>query len=150
MLFKIGEVYKEPDFQDALEKGVISDDEFRFCNGGWVLYSGQERCRKHDDICDKLIHALEKEQIKFIEWGNAKAKKLGVYIHTDYIDGPGGQIINHANGKIYDSKSKYYADLKASGHVVVESGMDKKREQRGDYNVQKELKEAAQKHGLIS
>jgi len=54
------------------------------------------------------------------------------------------------DGKVYDSKSAYYKSLKASGHMVVEPGMQKeKREQRGDFNVTKELKEAAQKHGLI-
>lgn len=61
------------------------------------------------------------------------------------------RVLNPATGKYYDSKSKYYADLKATGHVVVESGIvPEKREQRGDYNVYKELKEAAQRHGLIS
>ena len=39
-----------------------------------------------------------------------------VYLVSDSID----PIINQENGKVYDSKSKYYADLKASGHVVVD------------------------------
>lgn len=59
-------------------------------------------------------------------------------------------VLNHANGKRYDSKSQYYADLKASGHVIVENGMDKPREQRGDYNVHDALKSAAREHGFLN
>ena len=74
-------------------------------------------------------------------------RKKTFYVQSDCLD----RVLNPATGKYYDSKSKYYADLKATGHVVVESGIvPEKREQRGDYNVYKELKEAAQQHGLIS
>lgn len=56
-------------------------------------------------------------------------------------------ILNHANGKFYDSKSKYYADLKASGHVVVESGMDKPRELQGDFDARKDVAKALNQLG---
>lgn len=56
-------------------------------------------------------------------------------------------ILNHANGKVYDSKSKYYADLKASGHVIVESGMDKPRETRGDFDARKDVAKALNQLG---
>lgn len=68
-----------------------------------------------------------------------------------YISDTLDNTLNPATGKRYDSKAKYYADLKATGHMVVESGMiQEKRSQRGDYDVHRELKAAAQKHGLIS
>ena len=56
-------------------------------------------------------------------------------------------IVNHANGKVYDSKSKYYADLKASGHMIVESGMDKPRETRGDFDARKDVAQALNQLG---
>jgi hypothetical protein len=59
-------------------------------------------------------------------------------------------ILNHADGKMYDSKSAYYKSLKESGHIIHEAGMNSgPRKQRGDYDVSKELKEAAQRVGLI-
>lgn len=59
-------------------------------------------------------------------------------------------IVNHADGKTYDSKSAYYSALKKSGNVVVEPGMfPEKRETRGDFNPRKELKEVAQRMGLV-
>jgi hypothetical protein len=59
-------------------------------------------------------------------------------------------IRNQADGKIYDSKSAYYAALKSSGHVVVENGMHNNNcETRGDFNVREALKGAAQQHGFI-
>lgn len=79
------------------------------------------------------------------------ADYVPVYRVPHYISDTLDRVLNPATGKYYDSKAKYYADLKATGHMVVESGMNTgKREQRGDYNVRKELKEAAQKAGLIS
>lgn len=56
-------------------------------------------------------------------------------------------VLNHANGKVYDSKSKYYADLKASGHVIVESGMDKPQETRGDFDARKDVAKALNQLG---
>lgn len=67
------------------------------------------------------------------------------YIITDDLGVQG--VLNHANGKVYDSKSKYYADLKASGHVIVESGMDRPRETRGDFDARKDVAKALNQLG---
>ena len=93
-------------------------------------------------IISKLDDMIAKE--------NAKFKKLAKFsapmVINDTIDG----VLNPATGKRYDSKAKYYADLKATGHMVVEAGMSEKhRETRGDFDVRKELKQAAQQHGFI-
>lgn len=48
------------------------------------------------------------------------------------------RIINPADGKAYDSKSKYYQTLKDKGCHVLESGNVSKR-QEADHNVRKEL-----------
>jgi len=122
---------------------------------------------KADGMTDEEIRLLTKPiaEMTVAEWPHAiaakdrhselnrKANKSFVpsfvpkspgYI-SDTLDG----TLNPATGKHYDSKSKYYADLKATGNVVVESGMTGQRQQRGDYNVHKELKDAARKHGLL-
>lgn len=86
----------------------------------------------------KLIEELNKSYVPQVKIG-------GFYVISDNIDG----VLNHANGKRYDSKSQYYADLKASGHIIVESGMEQKRETRGNFDVAKELKRAARDAGLL-
>lgn len=59
-------------------------------------------------------------------------------------------VKSHLDGKTYDSKSEYYKSLKQSGHIVVEPGMQsEKRKQRGNYDVSKDLKRAAQQIGFI-
>lgn len=55
----------------------------------------------------------------------------------------------HADGKMYDSKSKYLAALKAADSHVVEAGENKPESQaklRGEYGCRKELKQAIQQH----
>lgn len=51
-------------------------------------------------------------------------------------------IVNPANGKRYDSKSKYYKDLKANGLHVMEGDIKQPSTVQGDFNVRKELTEA--------
>lgn len=69
--------------------------------------------------------------------------EIGLYIVSDEIS----PILNHANGKMYDSKSKYYADLKRSGHIVVESGMDKPRDLKGNFDARKDVAKALNQLG---
>lgn len=87
---------------------------------------------------DKIIEKNRKENASFVRNFSGKP-----FIITDGID----PIVNHANGKTYDSKSKYYADLKASGHIIVESGMDKPRELRGDFDARKDVAKALNQLG---
>lgn len=56
-------------------------------------------------------------------------------------------ILNHADGKMYDSKSSYYKALKQSGHIIVEAGMDKPREIRGDFDSRKDVAKALNQLG---
>lgn len=87
---------------------------------------------------DKVNSNIQRENSLYVRKPVSK-----VYLVSDSID----PIINQANGKVYDSKSKYYADLKASGHVVVESGMDKPREIRGDFDARKDVARALDQLG---
>lgn len=57
-------------------------------------------------------------------------------------------ILNHADGKVYDSRSKYYQAISAAGCHIAEadSRPKSKGDIRGDFNVRKELKAAVHKH----
>lgn len=57
-------------------------------------------------------------------------------------------ILNHNDGKIYTSRTKYYQAIKAANCHITEpdSRPMGKREIRGDFNVRKELKSAVQQH----
>lgn len=57
------------------------------------------------------------------------------------------QVINPADGKPYDSKSRYYQTLKDKGCHVVESGHTSKR-QEADHNVRPDLMRAINQKGL--
>lgn len=123
---------------------------------------------KSDGMTDEEIRLLTKPiaDMTVAEWPHAMAAKdrhseLNRKANMSFVpqqrSGAPGYIsdtldlvLNPATGKHYDSKHKYYADLKATGHMVQESGMEvKNRETRGDFNCAKELKEAAQKHGFL-
>lgn len=61
-------------------------------------------------------------------------------------------VMNHADGKVYDSKSSYEKAVKAKGCHIVGNDWNKsqyktplERGVSGDFNVRKELKEAVQK-----
>ena len=90
---------------------------------------------------DRYIEAVRKANKSF----KPKPVKSVHHIISDELGG----IVNPADGKHYDSKSKYYKAVKASGSHVVESGemgQQQKRKQEGDYNVREELKQAIQQH----
>lgn len=74
--------------------------------------------------------------------------KAKIHIIKDDLGGVQG-MLNHADGKIYDSKSAYYKSLKASGHVVQEAGMDKPK--KFTYNadgMKKDIKSVCDRLGI--
>lgn len=69
----------------------------------------------------------------------------GAYGIMDTMNG----IKSMADGKMYDSKSKYLAALKATDSHVIEAGENNPASQaklRGDFGCRKDLKQAIQKH----
>lgn len=96
----------------------------------------------------KLIRVpLGTYQDKLKSHSKSKGGKWQTAYMSDRLWGEKGRevdgVVNPANGKRYDSKSKYYKDLKAQGlHISDSSEHNKKREFQGDYNVRKELTEA--------
>lgn len=91
---------------------------------------------------EKVQNLIKSDVIDVEPWSE-KHIMTKTYVISDNLD----NVLNHANGKIYDSKSKYYADLKASGHVIVESGMDKPRETMGDFDARKDVAKALNQLG---
>jgi hypothetical protein len=64
------------------------------------------------------------EENKLFKPSNVKTK---VYVQSDYIES--GSIKSMADGKIYDSKSKYYQSVKDAGCVIV--GNEKQQANKG-------------------
>lgn len=141
--------YFEYSTKDFVTAGVLTKSEADFYDNMRIPYmNGASHWYKLYAIQEKIsasLHDVIGEKLGSVATAYGSIPGL----ITDYIAGPGQAIVGHHDGKVYDSKSEYYKSLKASGHIIHEAGMNKKREQRGDYNVTKELKEAAQKHGLI-
>ena len=83
------------------------------------------------DIIDELTNLLRRR--------NAVPPKRSFYVQGDYV--PGGEIKSMADGKIYDSKSKYYQSVKDAGLVVV--GTDKiKQKREADTVTERDVKQA--------
>lgn len=71
-------------------------------------------------LCKEAIAARDRKSAK-IEEVNAEYKRknsIGIITISDDVS----PFLNHADGKMYDSKTKYYAALKATGNHVMESG----------------------------
>lgn len=71
---------------------------------------------------------------------------------SDTLPGGVNGILNHADGKRYDSKSQYERAVKAKGCRVVGNDMNNaswkppiERGIRGDFNVRPQLREAVQR-----
>lgn len=96
-------------------------------------------------LWNKIDYLVKSDSIEINAEEFVTEERYALYIISDDLGTKG--VLNHANGKVYDSKSKYYADLKASGHVIVESGMDKPREMRGDFDCRKDVAKALNQLG---
>lgn len=70
-------------------------------------------------------------------------------VHFSVSDDLGTQgIYCHADNKTYDSRTKYYQAVKAANCHIAEpdSRSTVRKDVKGDFNVQKELKSAVQQH----
>lgn len=124
----------------------LTEEDLSLYNDGKFTISGNsdsEVWYKMHTLWGKIDKLVQSDVIDIDGQEFVMPKKLIGRHFDDNID----PILNHANGKIYDSKSKYYADLKASGHVIVESGMDKPREIRGDFDARKDVAKALNQLG---
>jgi hypothetical protein len=99
---------------------------------------------------------LYEEKFRKIAEENSKFKpkpiKSSPYVIGDDLPGGIHGMVSHADGKKYDSKSKYLAEVKARRCSVVgnewnnaEYKTPMERGVKGDFNVRPQLKEAVQK-----
>lgn len=96
---------------------------------------------------DAIIAAIAEGKFTFPKPDGGKKLALLNVISDDLgVQG----IRNHADGKQYDSKSKYRKALKAAGCIEVgtEKIPDKPREQRGDYDSRQDIANAMNQLGL--
>lgn len=99
-------------------------------------------------INDKRIAAIRAENKTFIPTQRAGA----VAVISDDLGTKG--LLNHANGRMYDSKSEFRKATKRAGCVEVGTQKPKdwqtptQRGVQGDYNVAPALKDALQQHGV--
>lgn len=91
------------------------------------------------------------ERIKQRDRSNESSNITGII--KDQLPGGVNGMLNHADGKRYDSKSAYERAVKAKGCRVIGNDWNKseyktpaERGTRGDFNVRPQLKEALQRH----
>lgn len=100
-------------------------------------------------VNDKRIAAIRAENKKFTP--HHKPTR-GPSVISDDLGVKG--LLNHANGRMYDSKSEFRNATKRAGCVEVGTQPVKEwktpteRGVQGDFNVAPALKEALQKHGV--
>ena len=102
--------------------------------------------KTHREITQKVKAAIDagivKQKYDYAEKGSS------AYVISDSLgDGVKG-LLNHADGKLYDSKSSYYKAVKAAGCEVLGSDAptEVRKEIKGNYDISKELKQAIQQH----
>jgi len=92
---------------------------------------------------------------EYIDWVNSKNTKASIWegYGSDALPGGVNGIVNHADGKRYDSKSQYERAVRAKGCRIVGNDWNNaqlkstpmERGIRGDFNVRPQLKEAVQR-----
>lgn len=111
----------------------------------WDLATASKPLELSEDETEVFTQALKKRN-KWPLYGSAPA------VRSDSL-GEGVQgIINHADGKLYDSKSSFEKAVKAKGCHVVGNDWNKaeyktpaERGIKGNFDSRRELKEAVQK-----
>lgn len=105
---------------------VLSQDEIDFISNLRIPYGSHPALwAKKYLIDERVCEAKIRGEIKEIERAPVKQTRAA-YVISDYV--PGGEIKSMADGKTYDSKSKYYQSVKDAGLVVV--GNDKITQKR--------------------
>lgn len=76
---------------------------------------------------------LDGKLVTTAEWYRAQPRKPRSSLACPAIRSDGmDATMNHADGRLYDSRSAYDAALRATGHHIVESGEFSGRAQQGD------------------
>lgn len=95
---------------------------------------------------DAKVREVVEENRKFVP--KSRAYRVGIVSDDLGLNG----VLNHADGKKYDSKSEYAKAVRAKGCRIVGNDLNNakyktplERGIRGDFNVRPQLKEAVQR-----
>lgn len=99
--------------------------------------------RKHF-IDEKIAQAIADGVVQEVEREEVGVRRAGFYTQSDYI--PSGDLKSMADGKMYDSKSKYYKSLKEQGMVIVDEPQKQRKEKSVDW--EKALVETCNRVGI--
>lgn len=137
---------------ELLEKNILTQEEIDKYSNLRIPYPAPSDVdvsslyRFRDDVQYKVEKAINEKLIE-------PRKSCAFYERTFQVIsdrlGEGVQgVLNHADGKIYDSKSSYYKAVKAAGCEIVgnDAPTEPRKEIRGNFDVSKELKAALQQH----
>ena len=100
------------------------------------------------ELITKAIDGVLTEEYSKLSAPNKRNPFTG--FGSDYLPGGVNGILNHADGKHYDSKSQYERAVREKGCRVVGNDWNNvkqapQREIRGDFNVRPALKQAVEK-----
>jgi len=135
MLYQVnGEYHFTPDYDFFVKKGVIKS--------------------KPDGFNEKLladaaiILAIEKGAFSFLKT-NEKTKFNAPNVISDDLGTRG--VLNPATGKMHDSKSSYYKDVRAAGCEIMgnDAKVKVRTEIQGNYDCSKELSQAIDQTGFM-
>lgn len=141
-------IYMNIDLNEAISKKVISKKDAEWVTNVRITYPGSADLWGRKYVIDSAIcKAISSGKVKKIEQEIASCRSAPNVISDDLKAGING-LHNPADGKMYDSKSAYYKGVKAAGCIVMgnDAPAEARKEERGDFDCSKELKEAIQQH----
>lgn len=135
--------------QELLDKKVLSKEEVKFMEVLRIpLLDGLQLWTRKDRIDTKVLLAKERGLVS--EYRSIPEKKFHApYVISDDLGIKG--VMNPATGKMHDSKSNYYKDVRAAGCEIM--GNDAKVQERtkpmGDFDCRKEVAMAIEQTGFM-
>lgn len=112
---------------------VLTKEELDFASNVRIPYTG-------GGVLWARKHAIDAKVVGLPVIQHTHEIRRSANVISDCLDG----VVNPADGKTYDSKSQYYAALKAKGcHITDGSPVQR---QETNHDVSKELKAALQQH----
>lgn len=124
---------------------ILSQEDIDFATTVRIPYNGGAGlwARKHF-IDEKIRQALADGVVQEVEREEVGYRHAGFYTQSDYI--ASGELKSMADGKVYDSKSKYYKSLKEQGMVIVDEPPKQRKEKSVDW--EKALVETCNRVGI--
>lgn len=107
------------DCEDKELLKVLSKSDLAFISNLRIPHGSHPDIWARKHIIDRqIINAIDSGKIRQIPKQQVTPSRAKFYVQSDYV--PDGQIKSMADGKMYDSKSKYYSSLKEKGLVIMD------------------------------